>query len=479
MGVKSEVLINRRIVQQDTPSSYRQQSIYSNTLIMVQNQSRVCTAFRKVFRRKDVKSMPEQKRSSSSRSQGPDDVNEVSTTSTYTATELKTVPAQKRSSVAQSPRSQRPVDVDDVSTTCSDCAEESVTISYVRTESPSLKHSINPDDVTIDGQDIFERARSVKVNDEPKSDVHLQQQSISPTSVMNFPLSSISEMMSGGKVPPSMDRYSPIPSGVASSLLPPSKWFGQWDLPRYSDADEGVKKNKKFLALKKETEKNEFSKVVEVKKSTGVFATTPSQESLDNALQLPSSVSHERYDMASSSEDMPIPPSTLDQVLGILSASHSESVDSDTNSYYSDDTESIGDITIDSATLNLIEMHKSYTDSAKTNPFHPSRIKKSAMRVSLIEIEAPDSESIATVEAKTVTWYDDDANLSKPFKLKTDESFEFSLASSTQSSAQVALHGNVVNKLIPMAVNQFGKLFEKISCGGEQGKDDDLSLEDD
>jgi hypothetical protein len=136
--------------------------------------------------------------------------------------------------------------------------------------------------------------------------------------------------------------------------------------------------------------------------------------------------------------------------------------------------DSIGEITIDSTTLNLIEMHKIYCDKVKMNEKHPARMKKSSMKVtSAYSVELDDS-IVKTEENRKVSWYDDKLNSNKPFMLRTDESFD---VISIGPSKQI-LHGfersmqMVDQYLIPFAKQGLEKLLDKIQCGTN---DDDMS----
>lgn len=249
--------------------------------------------------------------------------------------------------------------------------------------------------------------------------------------------------------------------------------------------NDNQKSNEAFLALKKELEKNEFTKAVQVIKharsSEGSIVTiAPSQESEQQQ--------DNRFEIISNSPQVDTQPAVkspegVDNILGIVAVSQSESADSqcsdgDGSSYSSFDMESIGEITIDSTTLKLIEMHKIYCDNAKTNENHPARMKKSSMRVTTAYPVELDDDSVKTEENRKVTWYDDNMNLKKPFMLRTDESFD---VISTGPSKQI-FHGfersmqMVDLYLIPFAKQGLEKLFGKIQCGTN---DDDMSWKND
>ena len=193
-------------------------------------------------------------------------------------------------------------------------------------------------------------------------------------------------------------------------------------IPKHSHDAE--KANEAFLALKKELEKNEFTKAAQVIKhvqsNEGTILTTPpSRDSAEKPKKLPNQQHHDTYEIlptapSTESNAAPNPPeaAVIDSILGITPAlSVSDSLDSlgSYDSYYSSfDMDSIGDITIDSTTTRLIEMHKRYCDSAKVNLNHPARKKKSNMRVSSaysVDKKASDSTaSIKTDRIRRLTW---------------------------------------------------------------------------
>ncbi|KAL3802853.1 hypothetical protein HJC23_007630 [Cyclotella cryptica] len=262
-------------------------------------------------------------------------------------------------------------------------------------------------------------------------------------------------------------------SGEAATSHP------KYIIPRHNHDNQ--KTNEAFLALKKELEKNEFTKAAQVIKharsSEGSIVTTgPSQESEQQQ--------DDRFEIIPNSPQVDSQPASrtpggADDILGIVAVSQSESADSqcsdgDGSSFSSFDMDSIGEITIDSTTLKLIEMHKIYCDDAKTNGHHPARMKKSSMRATSAYPVELDDASIKTEENRKVTWYDDDVNLNKPFTLRTDESFD---VVSTGPTKQI-FHGfersmqMVDQYLIPFAKQGLEKLLGKIQCGTN---DDDLS----
>lgn len=319
----------------------------------------------------------------------------------------------------------------------------------------------------------------------------------SPTGVTDlFPLE-------GRGSPPSMDApFSTAVSTVSNSKGALHESRESWKSRSRSDSGETAasshpkyivsrhnndnqKSNEAFLALKKELEKNEFTKAVQVIKharsSEGSIVTiAPSQESeqqQDNRFEIITNSPQVDAQPAGTS------PGGVDNILGIVAVSRSESADSqcsdgDGSSYSSFDMESIGEITIDSTTLKLIEMHKIYCDNVKMNENHPARRKKSSMRVTSAYSVKLDDDSVKTEENRKVTWYDDNMNLKKPFMLRTDESFD---VISTGPSKQI-FHGfersmqMVDQYLIPFAKQGLEKLFGNIQCGTN---DDDMSWKND
>lgn len=254
--------------------------------------------------------------------------------------------------------------------------------------------------------------------------------------------------------------------------------------------------NPEFMAMKKNTEKDEFKK-------------------LHNHLgQIDGEVQATKTCLAS-----PAPPSTtadakaeqpLEAILTQLSPDVFEGVDvkqslsfdeensdlqrslsDDSNSYLSE-LESIGDITICEETERLLEAHKLYTNDAVTNVHHPSRRKKSIMRVGSIFRQgisggstskdgwlnlppATDSKSIRTDysplsirtevyrEKKNITWYDDDENWEKVFVLRTDETFDFSSVTGTTATEAHVIRFKVVEQVVGGLIDGFAQ------CAGGEG----------
>lgn len=252
------------------------------------------------------------------------------------------------------------------------------------------------------------------------------------------------------------------------------------------------KANEAFLALKKELEKNEFTKAAQVIKQVhsqegSVMASPPSLDSTGKPKQKQPNQQHtDTYEIIPSAPSVDSIPAavetdTIDNILGITPVvSQSDSLDSDCSSYSSFDMESIGEITIDSTTLRLIEMHKNYCDNAKVNLNHPARMKKSNMRVSSayapIEVAKSDS-SVMTEVNRRLTWYDEGENLNKPFTLKTDETFDDSMSVESSKHSFEGIHRSlkmVDQFLIPFSQEGLGKLLDSLNCGGANG--DDISM---
>ena len=262
-------------------------------------------------------------------------------------------------------------------------------------------------------------------------------------------------------------------------------------IPKHSH--DAQKANEAFLALKKELEKNEFTKAAQVLKQShsqegSLIAASPSQEStLKPKPKLPSQQHSDTYEIipaspSGESNAASIHTDVFDNILGITPAvSQSESLDSqcsDASSYSSFDMESIGEITIDSTTQRLIEMHKSYCENAKVNRDHPARRKKSNMRVSSayspIVMSKSDS-SIKTETNRTLTWYDQGENLNKPFTLRTDETFEDSMSTSLEGQINKSL--KMVDRfLLPFTRHGLEKILDSINCGANINEDN-LSMQ--
>ena len=232
------------------------------------------------------------------------------------------------------------------------------------------------------------------------------------------------------------------------------------------------KANEAFIALKKELEKNEFTNAAQIIQETQsqeeLISTSPLLESSGERKLKVSNEHHiNTYEIIPTSpSDESIPASihtdVLDNILGITSVvSQSNSIDSQgsDDSYYSSfDIESIGDITIDSTTQKLIEMHKIYCENAKVNRNHPARMKKSIMKVT--------SANPETETRRSLTWYDQGENLDKPFTLRTDESFYTVSIGSTRSFEGIHRSLEIVDQfLISLTKKGFNKVIGSLNCG--------------
>jgi hypothetical protein len=250
------------------------------------------------------------------------------------------------------------------------------------------------------------------------------------------------------------------------------------------------------LALKKELEKNEFTKAAQVLKQAqsqegSIVTASPSQESSGKSKQkLPNQQYGDTYEIIPASPSVEsksasVHNEVLDNILGITPVvSQSESLESqvsDGSSYSSFDTlDSIGEITIDSTTQRLIEMHKSYCDNAKVNENHPARMKKSNLRVSSaypIEMTKSDSSIRTEANSRRLTWYDEGENVNKPFTLRTDESFDsMSIGSSGQSFEGVHKGLKMMDRfLIPFTRQGLEKILGSMNCGANH--EDELSMQ--
>lgn len=256
-------------------------------------------------------------------------------------------------------------------------------------------------------------------------------------------------------------------------------------IPKHSH--DAQKANEAFLALKKELEKNEFTKAAQVIKQAhseegSLIAASPSQESaLKPKQNLPSQQHTDTYEIipAAPSGESNVATDVIDDILGITPVvSQSDSLDSqcsDGSSYSSFDMESIGEITIDSTTQRLIEMHKSYCENAKVNENHPARRKKSNMRVSSAYSPialSKSGSSIKTETNRTLTWYDQGENLNKPFTLRTDETFEDSMSTSLEDHINQSL--KMVDRfLLPFTKHglDLEKILDSMNCGANKNED--------
>lgn len=155
-----------------------------------------------------------------------------------------------------------------------------------------------------------------------------------------------------------------------------------------------------------------------------------------------------------------------------------DSLSSEEESYLSNEIEDIDSITICEETERMINEHKAYVDSVKSNSCHPSRSISSIMKVSLATAgstecsiqtepeaggESNKIEEQTRIKTSRLTWYDDEENWTKPFTLRTDESFD----ASTMTSGR---YGSTNNKSTTIVgVNQWmDGIMKGMICGGEE-----------
>jgi hypothetical protein len=294
----------------------------------------------------------------------------------------------------------------------------------------------------------------------------------SPVSVFDFLLP-----LQGKGLPPSMGRK-------GSDLGLRRDQDGNKPRPRLdsngSRKYDNQKSNEAFLALKKELEKNEFTKATQVIKQAkscegSILTTALSQESVVKA-RIQDEDNFEIIPLSPTSESAPsVSTEILNNTLGIVPVSRSTSGDSQEGSVSSHSTfdmESIGEITVDSTTQRLIDMHKIYCEYAKVNENHPARMKKSNMRVSsaYAAISSESDLSIKTEANRKLTWYDDEENLDRSFTLRTDESFfldtmSFESTPGLEREIRRSLE-YMDNFLIPFAKQGLEKVFGRMNCGG-------------
>jgi len=156
-----------------------------------------------------------------------------------------------------------------------------------------------------------------------------------------------------------------------------------------------------------------------------------------------------------------------------------DSLSSEEESYLSNEIEDIDSITICEETERMINEHKAYVDSVKSNSCHPSRSIPSIMKVSLatagsmecsIQTEAEaggesKKEEQARIKTSRLTWYDDEVNWTKPFTLRTDESFD----ESTMTSGRYSSTNNNRSSTAIVGVNQWmDGIMKGMICGGEE-----------
>ena len=154
-----------------------------------------------------------------------------------------------------------------------------------------------------------------------------------------------------------------------------------------------------------------------------------------------------------------------------------DSLSSEEESYLSNEIEDIDSITICEETERMINEHKAYVDSVKNNSCHPSRSIPSIMKVSLAtagsvecsiqtEPEAggeSNKEEQTRIKTSRLTWYDDEENWTKPFTLRTDESFD----ASTMTSGRYSSTNNKSTAIV--GVNQWmDGIMKGMICGGEE-----------
>ncbi|KAL9190300.1 hypothetical protein ACHAXT_007511 [Thalassiosira profunda] len=143
-------------------------------------------------------------------------------------------------------------------------------------------------------------------------------------------------------------------------------------------------------------------------------------------------------------------------------------------SYYSD--MDLSAMTICEETTRLMEMRERYEADALTNMRHPSRQKRSIMKEGSVFRTtdwARASQRSKSKKGGRLTWYDDEENWSKPFLLRTDESWD--LTSMTASEYPDHVHDILgrVSSLADGRAADFIKLGIKgivrvAACGGEE-----------
>ncbi|KAL7467107.1 hypothetical protein ACHAXS_007370 [Conticribra weissflogii] len=292
---------------------------------------------------------------------------------------------------------------------------------------------------------------------------------------------------------------------IAQGLNAPDRWWdNSWDPLRYSDdygagaainrllslqkerEKRGETSNPGFLEKKKNNEKNEFPKIV--------ASANQSVQAAQLQVQVNDSRSHDSFEKLREAQDItetrissqdcqgkstqalenscPTPPENTPVNLSVSSEpkftednsnslacveSGSSSYDSldalDSGTFYSE-MESIGDITIDAETTRLVNAHKLY--KAREIPTNRGCFKYK------YQVNSDDDMSIVTEKRKKLTWYDDEANCRKPFTLKTDESFDYSLDSKSTVAPNV-----MVDHIWPLAAS-IGGFIDKLNCSGTE-----------
>jgi hypothetical protein len=273
--------------------------------------------------------------------------------------------------------------------------------------------------------------------------------------------------------------------------------------------------NKEFLTLKKVAEKNEFKMVVALgnkknpaapgnilsilssSSSDGIIrgkvldcdemakmADETNRSNAENQTKIAASTTIEPAtpQIERSTVSSPSPQVSSSQEAKLTMEIESEyekmmqtsySSESDCSSYLS--LESIDEISICEETKRLIEAHMLYAEDAKTNINHPARKKKSVMRVGSVfknacqtkqpellssdqsfsvVTEAPSAyDSVKTFKNTKISWYDDEVNWTKPFTLRTDESFDISSISTALSRTKGIIRYNVMDQFIGEFIN--------------------------
>mmetsp|Transcript_17363 Transcript_17363/g.36400 ORF Transcript_17363/g.36400 Transcript_17363/m.36400 type:complete len:528 (+) Transcript_17363:82-1665(+) len=301
---------------------------------------------------------------------------------------------------------------------------------------------------------------------------------------------------------------------TAQGLNAPERWWdSSWDPLRYSDdysagaainrllslqkerEKRGETSNPAFLEKKKNNEKNEFPKIVsasvnqsaqaaqlqvQVKDSGShdsfeklteaqeITEKKPlSQDSQEKPSQAPEewySTPHKNIQVTRSVSPEATNDDSEDNNISLACIeSRSSSYDSldalDSGTFYSE-MESIGDITIDAETTRLVNAHKMYKASEKPT-------KRGCLRYKY-QVNSDDDISIFTEKRKKLTWYDDETNCRKPFTLKTDESFDYSLDSKSTMAPSV-----MTDHIWPLAAS-IGGFLDKLNCSGTELRLDEV-----
>jgi len=360
-------------------------------------------------------------------------------------------------------------------------------------------------------------------------------------------VNSAAKKMGGASAADSISATAPL-LGVPADCGSVTTSSSRMSSSRSKDCIEPTNKatSKEFLALKKVAEKNEFKKVAFLKKTAnGAAVVSP-----EDATRMTSIEPHENIELqatldvirnvgddkvisadppgfvatrtrsASPAIDDSPPRSSLNSLFLqdvvapapqaaseiVVDVIQSFSYDQDCGMEYSlsddscsylSDIETIGDITICDETTRLLDAHKLYEKDAKTNPNHPSRRKKSNMKVGsrfrrlescfsrgsepssgLMSPAYPSDDSINGCSVKTepakqpsnkLTWYDDEVNWDRPFTLRTDESFDASTVTTLDTKGVGGMQRmrivqyNDVNQLLGDFIKGINKYT---ACGG-------------